>query len=196
MVAPLSLESALLYVWSIFIDRSPLACVSWMLEWIRGDLSRQTYDQTDELSDVDRLFEKGPLNLYAEDCIVTRAACKTVKQGIEMNNVLAVLTNKVHKTGLIELLAKELERCICFLESLLLTKLISNRNCFSLFYRAMAGLAVTVMLTQKVNGDMSSFESRISAIIRTLKMPSDTGGLSRHSMIIECMKELDALMFL
>lgn len=196
MVAPLSLESALLCVWSIFIDRSPLACVSWMLEWIRGDLSRQTYDQTDELSDVDRLFEKGPLNLYAEDCIVTRAACKTVKQGIEMNNVLAVLTNKEHKTGLIELLAKELERCICFLESLLLTKLISNRNCFSLFYRTMAGLAVTVMLTQKVNGDMSSFESRISAIIRTLKMPSDTGGLSRYSMIIECMKELDALMFL
>ena len=60
----------------------------------------------------------------------------------------------------------------------------------------MAGLAVTVMLTQKVNGDMSSFESRITAIIRTLKMPSDTGRLSRHSMIIECMKELDALMFL
>ena len=196
MVAPLSLESAFLCVWSIFIDRSPLACVSWMLEWIRGDLSRQTYDQTDELSDVDRLFEKGPLNLYAEDCIVTRAACKTVRQGIEMNNVLAVLTNKEHKTGFIELLAKELERCICFLESLLLTKLISNRNCFSLFYRTMAGLAVTVMLTQQVNGDMSSFESRISAIIRTLKMPSDTGGLSRHSMIIECMKELDALMFL
>lgn len=196
MVPPLSLESAMLCVWSIFIDRSPLACVSWMLEWIRGDLSCQTHEQTDELSDVDRLFEKGPLNLYAEDCTVTRAACKTVKQGIEMNNVLAVLTNKQHKTRLIELLRKELERCICFLENLLLTKLIANRNCFSLFYRAMAGLTVTVMLTLKVNGDMSSFESRISAIIRTVKMPSDTGTLCRHSMIIECMKELDALTFL
>lgn len=192
MVAPLSAEAAMMCVWRLFIHRAPLACVSWMLEWIRGDFSCESCDQADELvSDVDRLFEKGPLNIYAEDCIVTRVACKTVKQGIEMNDGTALLALKQHTTRLAGLLQDQLEKCVSILESLLLTNWDLNRNIFSLLYRAFAGLSVVVMLTHKLDGNISALlENRIIAIVRAVQKPSDTGRISFHPMLKECVKEL------
>ena len=190
MVAPLSLQSTMLCVWGLFIDRAPVTCLSWMLEWIRGDLTCESCDQGD--SDVDRLFERGPLNIYAEDCIVTRVACNTVKQGIDMNNGSAIFTLKQHKAELTDLLEDQLEKCVCFLETLLLTNWDLNRTIFGLFYRAFAGLAIIVMLTQKLDGNISSLQSRINAIVVAVKRTSDTGGINFYLMMKECIKDLAA----
>jgi len=194
MVAPLSVETAMLCVWGLFINRQPVVCLSWMLEWIRGDLTCEACNQEDDMSDVDRLFEKGPLNIYAEDSIVTRVACKIVKQGIDVNDGTALLTLKQHKKGVTELLKDQLEKCVVFLERLLLENWEFNRNIFGLFYRAFAGLAVIVMLTQKLAGDISSLQSRITGIVRAVRKPGDTRRILFHPMMKECVQELCALL--
>ena len=190
MVPPKSLESVMLCVWYLFIHRAPVACVSWMLELIRGDLTYESCDQGDDMSDVDRLFEKGPLNIYAEECIVTRIACQTVKQGIGMNDGTVLLTLEKHQTELIELLKEQLEKCLVFLESFLSTNCNLNRNVFGLLYRAFAGLCVIVMLTYQLHGNISAVQSRIIAIVRAVKKPSNTEGISFHSMIKDCVENL------
>ena len=130
MVPPVSVESVMQCVWCLFIHRAPVACVSWMMELIQGDLAYASFDQDVEISDVDRLFEKGPLNIYAEDCIITRIACHTVEQGIDSNGGTALLALKKHKTEVIELLKDQLEKCVVFLERLLSANRDVNRNCF------------------------------------------------------------------
>lgn len=175
----------------MFIDREPVACVLWMLEWIWGDLlSSCNPAQADHISDVDRLFEKGPLNIYAEDCIVTHITWKTVQRGVEMNNGTALLLLQQHQTELHELLKEQLEKCVLFLESLLSTNWNFNRNLFSHFYRAFVGISVIAMLTEKLEISISPVQSRIMAIVDAVKKPSDTGGISFHPKIQQCMGEL------
>ena len=190
MVPPMCLESVMLCVWCLFIHRAPVACASWMLELIRGHLTYESCDQEDDMFDVDRLFEKGPLNIYAEECIVTRIACQTVKQGIDMNDATVLLTLREHQTELIDLLKEQLEKCVVFLERLLSTNWNLNRNLFGLFYRAFAGVCVIVMLTHQLHGNISSVQSRIIAIVRAVKTPSNTGGISFHSMIKDYVEKL------
>lgn len=182
-------------VWLLFIEREPVECVLWMLKWIWGDILC-SYDpgQEDGISDVDRLFEKGPLNIYAEDLIVTDVAWKTVKRGIEMNDGYAVLMLQRHQTELIELLNQQLEKCVVFLENLLLTNWIFNRNLFSHFYRAFVGISVVAMLTGKLKGGNLPLQNRILAILHAVKKPSDTGGISLHPKIQYCLNELCRLL--
>lgn len=196
MVPPMSVESVMQCVWCLFIHRAPVACISWMMEWVEGDLTYASCGQDVEISDVDRLFEKGPLNIYAEDCIITRIACHTVEQGIDSNGGTALLALKKHKTEVIELLEDQLEKCVVFLERLLSANRDVNRNCFGVFYRALAGLFVVVMLTLKLHGNISSMQSRIIAVVRAIQRPAQTGGISFHLMIKDCMEKLSTFITL
>lgn len=191
MVTPLSLESAMFCVWFLFIDEHSVECVLWMLKWIWGDMfCTDDPAQEEDISDVDRLFEKGPPNNYAEDIIVIYAAWKTVKQGIEMNDGYALLMLQQRQSELIDLLNQQLEKCVIFLEKLLLTNWSFNRNLFSRFNRAFAGISVIVMLTGKLEGNNSPLQNRIMAIVHAVQKPCDTGGISRHPKIQHCLNEI------
>ncbi|XP_078352505.1 tRNA (32-2'-O)-methyltransferase regulator THADA-like [Oculina patagonica] len=191
VVAPLSLESAMFCVWFLFIEREPVECVFWMLKWIWNDMLC-SYDQGQEdgISDADRLFEKGPLNIYAEDLIMVDVAWKTVKQGIEMNNGNTLLMLQKHQTELTELLNQQLKKCVVFLENLLLTNWIFNRNLFIPFYKAFAGISLIAMLTGKLKERNFPLQTRIMAILQAVKEPSHTGGISLHPKIQCYLNEL------
>lgn len=197
VVAPLSLESAMFCVWFLFIERDPVECVCWMLKWIWSDMLC-SYDpgQEDGISDADRLFEKGPLNIYSEDLIMIDVAWKTIKQGIEMNNGYTLLMLQRYQTELIELLNQQLEKCVVFLENLLLTNWIFNRNLFIPFYRAFVGISLIAMLTRKLKGSNFPLQTRIMAILQAVKEPSDTGGISLHPKIQCCLNDLCKILIL
>lgn len=178
-------------VWFVYIEREPVECILWMLKWIWGDmLCSSNPGQEHGISDVDRLFEKGPLNIYGEDLIVIDVAWKTVKQGIEMNNGYVLLRLQRNRTEIIEFLNKQLEECILFLESLLLTNYNVNKNLFSHFYRSFVGISVIIMLTGKLEGNISPLQSRIMAILHAVKKLSHMGGNLLHPKIQHCLEEL------
>lgn len=188
VVPPMSLESAMRCVWCLFIHKSPVTCVSWMIKCVLGDLTMEPFDQEDETSQLDRLFEKGPLNVYTEDCIVARIACQTIRKGVEMENGTAVLKN--HSTDLLQLLQCHLKECIVFLESVLSKNWSSDSFFFGLFYRALSGLNVIVMLIHQLDGNTSSMHSQIGALLSTMKNSTAPKGLFSHSMIKDSVAEL------
>lgn len=188
VVPPMSLESAMRCVWCLFIHKSPVTCVSWMIKCVLGDLTMEPFDQEDETSQLDRLFEKGPLNVYTEDCIVARIACQTIRKGVEMENGAAVLKN--HSTDLLQLLQCHLKECIVFLESVLSKNWSSDSFFFGLFYRALSGLNVIVMLIHQLDGNTSSMHSQIGALLSTMKNSTAPKGVFSHSMIKDSVAEL------
>ncbi|XP_020624105.1 uncharacterized protein LOC110061611 [Orbicella faveolata] len=191
VVPPLTLENAMFCVWFLYIEREPVQCILWMLKWIWGDmLCSCNPGQEDGISDVDRLFEKGPVNIYNEDLIVIDVTWKTVKTGIEVNNGYALLKLQRNRTEIIELLNKQLEECIFFLESLLLINYNVNKNLFSHFYRSFVGISVIIMLTEKLEGNISPMQSRIMAILHAVKKLSDLGGSLLHPKLQQPLKEL------
>jgi len=162
-----------------------------MLKWIWGDmLCSCNPGQEGGISDVDRLFEKGPLNSYNEDLILIDVTWKTVKTGIAANNAYALLKLQQSRTEIIELLNKQLEECIVFLESLLLINYNVNKNLFSQFYRSFVGISVIIMLTETLEGNISPLQSRIVAILHTVKKLSDLGGSLLHPKIQQPLEEL------
>lgn len=187
VVPPMSLESAMRCVWHLFIHQRPITCVSWMIKCVLGDLTIESFDQEDEISQLDRLFEKGPLNVYTEDCIVARIACQTIHKGIDVENGAAVLKN--HSTELSELLQCYLKECIVFLESVLSKNWSPDCLFFGLFYRALSGLNVIVMLIHQLDGN-TSMHSQIGALLSAMKSSSAPKGLFFHSMIKDCIAEL------
>ena len=193
VVAPLSLENAMFCVWSLFFDEEPVACVSWMLDWICGDLvcDSEDSDRAILISDMDRLFEKGPLNIYSEDCVVTRVAWETVKYGMERKNGCALLTLQQHKSTLTISLKEQLENCLLFLENLMLNNWNVPAN-FNYFYRGLVGIAVIALLKEKLEeGIASPLTNRIDAIVHAVKKPSDTGGILSHPKTQKCLEELN-----
>lgn len=191
VVPPLTLESAMFCVWFLYIEREPVECISWMLKWIWGDmLCSCNPDEDNGISDVDRLFERGPLNIYNEDLIVIDVAWKTVKTGIEMNDGYALLKLQQNRVEIIELLNKHLEECIVFLESLLLIDYNVNKDLFSHFYRSFVGISVIIMLTEKLEENISPLQSRIMAILHAVKTLPDMGGSLLHPKLQDPLKEL------
>lgn len=188
VVPPMSLESAMRCVWCLFIHKSPVTCVSWMIKCVLGDLTMEPFDQEDETSQIDRLFEKGPLNVYTEDCIVARIACETIRKGVEMENGAAVL--KSHSTELLQLLQCHLKECIVFLETVLSKNWSSDSFFFGLFYRVLSGLNVIVMLIHQLDGNTSSMKTRIGALLSAMKNSSAPRGFFFHSMIKDSIAEL------
>ena len=178
-------------VWFLYIEQEPVQCILWMLKWI-WDVMFCSCDpgQEDAISDVDRLFEKGPLNIYNEDLIVIDVAWKTVKTGIEMNNGYVLSRLQRNRTEIIELLIKQLEECIGFLESLLLIDYNVNNNLFSHFYRSFVAISVITMLTEKLEGNISPLQSRIMAILHAVKKLPDMGGSLFHPKLQNHLKEL------
>lgn len=198
VVAPLSLENAMFCVWSLFFNEEPVACVLWMWEWICGDLfcSSGDTDQAHDISDMDRLFEKGPLNIYAEDCIVTRVAWETIKQGMDLKNGSALLIHQQHNSTLTVFLKERLEKCVLFLESLMLNNWHLTGH-FSHFYRRFVGISVIALLKEKLNESIApALQSRIVAIVHAVKKPCDTGGILSHPKIQQCIEELSKLLIL
>ena len=148
----------------------------------------EPFDQEDETSQIDRLFEKGPLNVYTEDCIVARIACETIRKGVEMENGAAVL--KSHSTELLQLLQCHLKECIVFLETVLSKNWSSDSFFFGLFYRVLSGLNVIVMLIHQLDGNTSSMKTRIGALLSAMKNSSAPRGFFFHSMIKDSIAEL------
>jgi len=162
-----------------------------MLKGIWGDMPCSCDPgQEGDISDVDRLFEKGPLNTYSEDLIVIDVTWKTVKTGIEAIHGYALLKLQLSRAEIMELLNKQFEECIFFLESLLLINYNVNKNLFSHFYRSFVGISVIIMLTEKLEGNISPMQSRIVAILRAVKKLSDLGGSLLHSKLQQPLKEL------
>lgn len=178
-------------VWFLYIEREPVECILWMLKWIWGDMFCSCNpDEHNGISDVDRLFERGPLNIYNEDLIVIDVAWKTVKTGMEMNDGYALLRLQQNRVEIIELLNKHLEECIVFLESLLLIDLNVNKDLFSHFYRSFVGISVIIMLTEKLEENISPLHSRIMAILHAVKTLPDMGGSLLHPKLQDPLKEL------
>ncbi|XP_068682323.1 tRNA (32-2'-O)-methyltransferase regulator THADA-like isoform X3 [Montipora foliosa] len=188
VVPPVALESAIRSVWSLFIDHSPVVCVSWMMECILGDLTCESCNQEGEMSDADRLFEKGPLNIYTEDCIISRMACQAIQQGVETNNGATVL--KKHRTELLEFLQIHYEECLDFVERLLSKNWPSDSYFFALFYRVLAKICATVILIQRLSGNISLKQSQIGALLSAVKSHTATKGISFHSMIKDIFDKL------
>ena len=168
VVAPVAMKLVMSCVWNLFIDKNPMACLQWMLGWICGDVGILCVDtqaplgtvQENDATDVDRLFEKGSFNIYAEKCEITTLAWEILRAEIENRNGSALLTlEEEDNLRLLEILDDMFEKCLRVIESFCWRDTSVDGSVFEYFYQSLVGiLAISFLKGQlKMSEDESDF---------------------------------------
>ena len=142
-------------VLSTFLLRLPAACLQWVMGWICGSATADTSEarfgssadeewrrKVEEETNIDRLFEKGSLNTYAEETVAALLAWEALETHVKA----ASETTSYGKTEVfcndkvLSLLDEVTVRCLNNLDNITEKGLGNKKNLFSRVYQSISGL--------------------------------------------------------
>ena len=190
-----------------FIDKKPGACFQWILGLVCGDVETNSPDDAydacaedipsrDDASDMERLFEKGSLNNFAENCVVSRLAWDALKESLQARR--ASPTSDISEmTQLFQLYQS---KCLGVLNSLRGTRLTSNARVFSRVYQSLMGLLAVghskrtisvadALESTQEDGD-DAVKEQLVGFVSEVTSNQETSGISFHPTLRTCLQEL------